>query len=61
MYNFLSPDGITITQDDYPTPEKAKEALTAFVDRFKTQGYYSSNAGRIAVADLEDNCKFITV
>ena len=56
----LSPDGIPI----HPTASYAnkKEAFTAFnkwSKRFKKQGYYSSNMGRIHVEDLPESCSLV--
>jgi hypothetical protein len=42
-FNVLSPDGFHIAMDtDYASKKEAKQALKAFVNRYKTQGYYSS-------------------
>ena len=59
-YNYLSPDGFTITPGGYDTQEEAKAGLLKWVDRFKVQGYYSSNTGRISLKDLAGKCKLIT-
>jgi hypothetical protein len=56
-YQVLSPDGFTIEFDReyYTTKKKAFEAFDKWKERFKTQGYYSSNQyGRIPLEDLED-------
>jgi hypothetical protein len=59
-FNYLSPDGITIYPDDFESEEIAKAALDVWVERFAKQGYYSSNAGRIPLADLPDLCTLTT-
>ena len=56
-YQVLSPDGFTIEFDReyYTSKKKAFEAFDKWKERFKTQGYYSSNQyGRIPLEDLED-------
>jgi hypothetical protein len=59
-YNVLSPDGFTIHHSDtYDTVEEAKIALYEWMERYKTQGYYSSVNGRIPLNELENNCKII--
>lgn len=57
----LSPDGFTIEFDReyYTTKEKAFEAFDKWKERYKVQGYYSSNNyGRIPLEDLEDYMSF---
>lgn len=54
----LSPDGFTI-EFDKPYYRSFNEAFTAFIkwkERFQTQGYYSSNSGRIPLDNLMDAC-----
>ena len=55
-YEVLSPDGFTIEFDRpyYTSKEKAFEAFDKWKERYKVQGYYSSNNGRIPLEDLED-------
>ena len=55
-YEVLSPDGFTIEFDRpyYTSKEKAFEAFDKWKERYKIQGYYSSNNGRIPLEDLED-------
>ena len=55
-YEVLSPDGFTIEFDRpyYTSKEKAFEAFDKWKERFRRQGYYSSNNGRIPLEDLED-------
>ena len=55
-YEVLSPDGFTIEFDRpyYTSKEKAFEAFDKWKERYKVQGYYSSNTGRIPLEDLED-------
>jgi len=38
--------------------DAAKAAFTEWAKRYKSQGYYSSNKGRIPLDELEENCKF---
>lgn len=59
-YQILSPDGISIENiPGYPTLEAAKNAFNVWKKRFKNQGYYSSNEGRIELVDLEECCTLI--
>ena len=55
-YEVLSPDGFTIEFDRpyYTSKEKAFEAFDKWKERFRRQGYYSSNNGWIPLEDLED-------
>jgi mannose/cellobiose epimerase-like protein (N-acyl-D-glucosamine 2-epimerase family) len=60
-YQVLSPDGFTIERDKthYSSKEKAIEAYSAWAERYKSQGYYSSaKHGRIYISDLYDYCQF---
>lgn len=59
MYNILSPDGIPIYMDDFSTKAEALEYFENWKSQFKNQGYYSSNNGRIDLADLKENCQLI--
>lgn len=59
-YNVLSPDGISIEFDKtYCSPEEAKQAFDLWAKRYEKQGYYSSNEGRIPLADLEYYCTLV--
>ena len=55
-YEVLSPDGFTIEFDRpyYTSKKNAIEAFDKWKERYKLQGYYSSNNGRIPLEDLED-------
>lgn len=59
----LSPDGFTIDfmKAHYPSMEKAKEAFQKWKERYQTQGYYSSNSGRIPLDKLEEYCTFLVL
>ncbi len=60
QYDILSPDGFSIDPSKtYDSPEKAIKALKKWKKRFKEQGYYSSNNGRIDLLDLEESCELI--
>lgn len=59
-FNYLSPDGFDIFMDDYATEEEANAALDLWVTQYVRQGYYSSNSGRIPLADLPDLCTLTT-
>ncbi len=62
-YEVLSPDGFTIEFDRpyYTSKEKAVAAFDKWKERFRRQGYYSSNNGRIPLEDLENHCSIKTI
>lgn len=62
-YEVLSPDGFTIEFDKpyYTSKEKAMIAFNEWKERYKRQGYYSSNNGRIPLEDLENHCSIKTI
>jgi hypothetical protein len=59
----ISPDGITIEFGSfyYKNMEDAKKAFERWKKRFESQGYYSSNNGRIPLDELEKHCQFKTI
>jgi len=59
-YQVLSPDGFTIEFDKpyYTSKEKAITAFSDWKERYRRQGYYSSNNGRISLDELEN---YITI
>jgi hypothetical protein len=59
-YEVLSPDGFTIEFDKpyYTSKEKAMTAFNEWKERYRRQGYYSSNNGRISLDELEKYCTF---
>jgi len=61
LFNILSPDGLTISMDNFKTKEEALNYFAEWKKRFELQGYYSSNNGRIDLEDLEDECCFIEI
>jgi len=61
LFNILSPDGLTISMDNFKTKEEALNYFAEWKKRFELQGYYSSNDGRIDLEDLEDKCCFIEI
>jgi hypothetical protein len=61
-YQILSPDGFTIdfNVNYYRSLKQAKQSFKTWLERYKTQGYYSSTKyGRIDLIDLEDYCQLI--
>ena len=60
-YNILSPDGITITMDNFKSKALANKAFTLWRKRFELQGYYSSSYGKIALTELKHTCQMITI
>lgn len=60
-YNILSPDGISISMENFSSKAKANKAFTLWRKRFELQGYYSSSYGRIALTELKHTCQMITI
>lgn len=60
-YNILSPDGFTITPDNYKSKALANKTFTLWRKRYEKQGYYSSTNGRIALNQLKHECQMITI
>ena len=60
-YDILSPDGFTMFMDeDFNSPEEAEAGFDRWKQRFVSQGFYSSNRGRIPVRDLRKHCELIS-
>lgn len=58
----LSPDGLPIAPERYPTRDAAWHALAVWCLRFAPQGYYAAADGtRIAVTDLPGRCAITEV
>jgi hypothetical protein len=57
-FQVLSPDGFTIEFDvnSYPNEKSALKAFNNWAKRYESQGYYSSNNGRIPLNELKDYC-----
>ena len=60
-WQVISPDGFPIGPDDYKTEQDAKDALEKWLLRYKEQGYYSANYGRIPYDQIKGNCEIITL
>jgi len=62
-YIVLSPDGFTIEFDktEYSCLYDAVKASKLFCNRYTQQGYYSSNYGRIELADLMESLQVKTI
>jgi hypothetical protein len=59
-YDVISPDGFSISFDQFwDSPEEALVAQKEWAKRYEQQGYYSSNGGRIPLAELEDHCRIV--
>ncbi len=57
MFVVISPDGFAISRDEeYPSVFAALRAFVRWRERFRIQGYYSSNRGRIPLEDLHLYC-----
>jgi hypothetical protein len=56
-WTVVSPDGVPIAPETYPSEDAAREALAAWCGRYEAQGYYASVSGRIALADLTRRCR----
>jgi hypothetical protein len=61
LFNILSPDGISISMENFSTKEEALIFFSEWKKRFEQQGYYSSNHGRIPLTELEDECCFVQI
>lgn len=67
-YQALSPDGFAIHHDGaiYRSYKQAVQAIKAWADNYKAQGYYSQACSngyirRISVAELPDYCEIKTI
>jgi hypothetical protein len=57
VYDLLSPDGFSISAVEvYASKEAVEKAYTKWAKRFESQGYYSSNNGRIPLIELRGKC-----
>lgn len=56
-YRILSPDGFDIERDTtYKTEGEIQNAINAFIDRYRQQGYYSlSNRDRLSIDEIENH------
>jgi predicted SAM-dependent methyltransferase len=63
LWDILSPDGISIRINVPPFKSqlKAYQYLKQWEQRYSTQGYYSSNEGRIPLYELKSKCKLIAL
>jgi hypothetical protein len=60
MYAIYSPDGFTITFDNFKTKKEAKEQFNIWLQRYERQGYYSSvRYGRIPLDEVESYCELV--
>jgi hypothetical protein len=55
-WQVISPDGIPICSETFPSEEAARQGLAQWCKRFERQGYYSGTAGRIPLAELPARC-----
>jgi hypothetical protein len=61
-YDLLSPDGFSIERDvTYSSKKAVKEAFEKWKKRYESQGYYSSNYGRIDLKYLAEECSLVEV
>lgn len=62
QYDVLSPDGIPIGHETYPTIAAAESALRQWAKRYEWQGFYSTAQWeRIPLAELPYRCDIVTV
>ncbi len=62
QYQALSPDGFDLFNGErYNSTQEAEQAYHTWARRYNTQGYYSSNKGRIPLDELRDHCKIIPI
>ena len=59
MYQILSPDNLPIDNKRYKSIRAAKSGFNKWKAKYKRQGYYSSNIGKIELIDLELFCTLI--
>ena len=61
-FDVISPDGFPINREGtYKSRELAEEGFKEWAKRYETQGYYSSNRGRIPLDELADHCEIVEV
>jgi hypothetical protein len=61
-FDVLSPDGISIWGDVYPSRAAAESALQAWVKRFAWQGFYSTSRWeRIPLDEIAGRCRIVAV
>lgn len=61
-YDILSPDGIALhVSNTYSTISAAIKKFNKWKKQFEFQGYYSSNRGRIPLAELAQQCTLVTM
>lgn len=59
-FNFMSPDGFSISREDFSTQAQAESYFELWKKGYERQGYYSSNDyGRIELASLPQFCQLI--
>jgi hypothetical protein len=60
-YIVLSPDGFPLERDaEYKNLAEVQEAIERFVDKYRTQGFYSTTVRvRIPIEEIEENCKLV--
>jgi hypothetical protein len=59
-WTVVSPDGVPIAPETYPSEEAARKALTDWCKRYEAQGYYAAVDGRIALSDLPARCRVVS-
>lgn len=57
----ISPDGFPLERDvEYKDKEEAAQAIDKFVDKYRSQGYYSTTVRvRIPIEKIEENCRIV--
>lgn len=60
-YDILSPDGFSIEAGKTYTKPQIPKAFNQWKKKYETQGYYSSNEGRIPLEDLADVCEIVEI
>ena len=56
-YNILSPDNVPIRGEDFNTKMEMFDYFEQWIERYRQQGYYSSNNGRISFDLIKSYCK----
>ena len=56
-YIVWGPDGIPIKEKPFDTKNDADRALDAFVDRFRSQGYYAGVGYHLQIDEIAGRCR----
>lgn len=61
-FNFLNPEGIEVSLDNFKTEQEANNYLDKWIGYFEKKGFYLSPIfGKITLDKLKDYCEPVTV